>query len=392
MTLGRSRSTAESTTTAGSRPLNCAAQRPAGPPAGRPRGTGLGDLPYYQGMGVRAIGVILALWLVQGEPALAAGSGRLYVSDERGGEVVVLDAATGVITLRIAVGKRPRGMQFSPDGKRLYVALSGSAIAGPGADESTLPPPERRFDGIGVIDVKAGRLLRTLPGGTDPETLALAPDGRTIYVANEDGMQLSAIDALSGSLRANARIGVEPEGVAVRPDGRLVYVACEGSAVVYVLDAKTLAVVAKIPTAARPRGIAFARDGNSGFISVEMGGAITVFDTRTQQVVRTVTLPTTAGTLTRPMGLATTPDGRSLYVTTGRGGALIEIDVATATVKRSIAGVGLRPWGLALDTLGNMAFTANGPSGDISMIDLASGHVVMRVPVGISPWGIIFRP
>jgi len=124
----------------------------------------------------------------------------------------------------------------------------------------------------------------------------------------------------------------------------------------------------------------------------EMGGAITVFDTRTQQVLRTVTLPTTAGTLTRPMGLATTPDGRSLYVTTGRGGALVEIDVATAAVKRSIAGVGLRPWGLALDTQGRMAFTANGPSGDISMVELASGRVVMRVPVGISPWGIIFRP
>ena len=147
MTLGRSRSTAESTTTAGSRPLNCCTCQPAS----RPQGTGLGDLPYYQGMGVRAFGVVLALWLLQGEPALAAGSGRLYVSDERGGAVVVLDAATGVIRTRIAVGKRPRGMQFSPDGKRLYVALSGSAIAGPGADESTLPPPERRFDGIGAV-------------------------------------------------------------------------------------------------------------------------------------------------------------------------------------------------------------------------------------------------
>jgi YVTN family beta-propeller protein len=39
-----------------------------------------------------------------------------------------------------------------------------------------------------------------------------------------------------------------------------------------------------------------------------------------------------------------------------------------------------------------MAFTANGPSGDISMIDLGSGRVVRRVPVGMSPWGIIFKP
>ena len=343
-------------------------------------------------MDIRAVGVLLALSLVPGEPAFAAGSGRLYVSDERGGAVVILDADTGVIMTRVAVGKRPRGMQLSPDGKRLYVALSGSAIAGPGVDESTLPPPDRRFDGIGVIDVSANRLLGILPGGTDPETLALAPDGRTIYVANEDGMQLSAIDLASGKVRASARIGVEPEGVAVRPDGKVVYVACEGASTAYAIDALTLAVVAKIPTGLRPRAIGFARDGHSGFISDEMGAAITVFDTRTQQVLRTIPLPTTAGTLTRPMGLATSPDGKSLYVTTGRAGALIEIDLPTASIKRSIAAVGQRPWGLALNTQGSKAFTANGPSGDISMIDLASGRVDRRVAVGISPWGIIFRP
>lgn len=390
MTLGRSRSATESITTADSQPLNCAAGLPAGP--GPARGTAMADLAYYQGMKFRVAGVVWVLWCGQGVPALAAGSGRLYISDEGSGAVVILEAATGVITTRVAVGKRPRGMQLSPDGKRLYVALSGSAMAGPGVDESRLPPPDRRFDGIGVIDVKSGRLLKTLPGGTDPETLALAPDGRTVYVANEDAMQLSAIDALSGRLRASVRIGVEPEGVAVRPDGKLVYVACEGSGVVYAIDAMTLAVVAKIPTGSRPRGIAIARDGNSGFISDEMGGAITVFDTHTQQVLRTITLPATAGTLTRPMGLATSPDGRSLYVTTGRGGALIEIDLLTAGIKRNIAAVGRRPWGLALDTQGNRAFTANGPSGDISMIDLASGRVVRRVPVGKSPWGIVFSP
>src|SRR5690349_6135945 len=65
---------------------------------------------------------------------------RLYVSDETGGNVDVIDPASGQVLAKIAVGKRPRGIKISQDGKTLYVALSGSPIAGPGVDESTLPP------------------------------------------------------------------------------------------------------------------------------------------------------------------------------------------------------------------------------------------------------------
>jgi YVTN family beta-propeller protein len=335
-------------------------------------------------------GVLLVLQGISASAATAT-AGRLYVSDERGGAVVIVDAGSGAITGRVNVGKRPRGMQLAPDGRHLYVALSGSAIAGPGVDESSLPPPDRRFDGIGVIDLATARLQKTLPGGTDPETLAVSPDGRTLYVANEDGMQLTSIDVASGTTRARVNIGVEPEGVAVRPDGKVVYVTCEGAGAVYAIDASSLQVIAKIPTRARPRAIVFARDGKLGFVSDEIGAAITVFDTASQQVVRAIVLPATGDALLRPMGLATTPDGKSLYVTTGRGGALLEIDLASMTQKRSIAAVGQRPWGLALNTAGDMAYTANGPSGDISMINLATGQVERRVNVGGSPWGVVFH-
>ena len=339
-------------------------------------------------------GALLALAPAFFTPSVASGqrrgvAGRLYVSDERGGEVVIVDAGSGTITGRIGVGKRPRGMQLSPDGRHLYVALSGSAIAGPGVDESALPPPDRRFDGIGVIDTRSGKLLRTLRAGSDPETLAVAPDGRTLYVANEDGMQLTRIDVASGTLHS-VGIGVEPEGVAVRPDGKMVYVTCEGTGVVYAIDAGSMAIVAKIPTRPRPRAIVFARNGRSGFISDEMGAAITAFDTATHQVLRTIDLAAGAATPPRPMGLATSPDGERLYVTTGRGGALIEIDLHTFSVRRTLAGIGQRPWGLALNGDGSKAYTANGPSGDISMIDLATGRVDRRVHVGESPWGIVY--
>src|SRR5262245_11770175 len=68
-------------------------------------------------------------------PAPASGP-RLFVSDETSGAVVVVDPAARSVVQRIAVGKRPSGIRLSPDGKLLYVALSGSPIGGPGVDES----------------------------------------------------------------------------------------------------------------------------------------------------------------------------------------------------------------------------------------------------------------
>src|SRR3954454_12175328 len=66
-------------------------------------------------------------------PTRAADGDRLWlcVSNEKGGDVTVIDVATQKVVATIPVGKRPRGIHASPDGKTLYVALSGRPIEGP---------------------------------------------------------------------------------------------------------------------------------------------------------------------------------------------------------------------------------------------------------------------
>src|SRR4051812_17234526 len=49
----------------------------------------------------------------------------LYVSNERSGDVSVIDGPTSEVLMTISVGKRPRGIHCSPDGQFVYVALSG---------------------------------------------------------------------------------------------------------------------------------------------------------------------------------------------------------------------------------------------------------------------------
>src|ERR1700758_3246176 len=192
-----------------------------------------------------AAAALMVSFLACGAPAAtaAAAAERLYVSDETGGDVVVVDPERRRVVARIAVGKRPRGIQLSPDRQRLYVALSGSPIAGPNVDESKLPPPDRRYDGIGVVDLRLQKLVNTYPSGADPEAFALSHDGKVLYVSNEDVGKLSAVDLTQGAVRATVAVGSEPEGVAVSHDDRIVYVTCETSNSLYVIDAHTMQVV-----------------------------------------------------------------------------------------------------------------------------------------------------
>jgi YVTN family beta-propeller protein len=75
------------------------------------------------------------------DPGTLRKGPRVYVTNERSGNLTVIDARTNVAIATIHLGKRPRGIKLAPDGTTLYVALSGSPIAPPGVDESTLPPP-----------------------------------------------------------------------------------------------------------------------------------------------------------------------------------------------------------------------------------------------------------
>ena len=65
----------------------------------------------------------------------------------------MLDTDHNQVVATIPVGLRPRGVRISPDGRWLYVALTGSPKGGPTVDEAHLPPPDRAADGIGVVNL-----------------------------------------------------------------------------------------------------------------------------------------------------------------------------------------------------------------------------------------------
>src|SRR5271163_1406767 len=169
-------------------------------------------------------------------PVSESTAPRLFVTNEVSGDMTVIDTGTAQVITTIPLGKRPRGIHASPDGKTIYVALSGSPPAPPGVDESTLPPPDHSADGIGVVDVATNKLVRMLKAGSDPENFDVSLDGKTIYVSNEDASGVSFIDIASGTLTKTIKTGDEPEGVKITPDGKLVYSTSEAEGTISVID------------------------------------------------------------------------------------------------------------------------------------------------------------
>jgi len=313
---------------------------------------------------------------------------RVYVTNEASGELSVIDAGNNTVITTLPIGKRPRGIQISPDRKTAFIALSGSPFAGPGVDESKLPPADKTSDGIGLVDVQRNQLIKVLPGGSDPEQFAITPDGRTLYVANEDAGLASVVDIASGAILKSLPVGEEPEGVAIRPDGGVVYVTSESKSTVYVIDTSKQEIVTSFKVGRRPRAIAFLPDGSRAYVTSENESIISVVDAQKHVVLHTIPVP---GEGVKLMGIVVSPDAKRLYVTSGRFRRVFAIDTATDQIVGSVE-VGERPWGIAITPDGKTLYTANGPSNDVSIVDVATLSVVGRIKVGDRPWGVAILP
>jgi YVTN family beta-propeller protein len=309
---------------------------------------------------------------------------RVLVTNEGSGTLSVIDPATRAVVATIALGKRPRGVQVGPSGDVAYVALSGSPTAGPGVDADKLPPADRAADGIGVVDLRANRLVRMVRVGNDPEQLAVSADGRRLVVANEDSGTASLIDIRTGKLLAVMPVGREPEGVALSPDGGLIAVTSEADGRLTFVETSTMTVTASVHVGARPRSVVFLPDSSRAFVTLESDAAVAIVDVAQRATTGQIKIP---GDNVRPMGLALSKDGMRLYVTTGRGQQVVGIDTASGT-SVAAAVVGLRPWGVALAPDGRTLYTANGPSNDVSVVDATTLQVLVRIPVGDRPWGV----
>ena len=288
---------------------------------------------------------------------------RIFVTNERSDDVTVIAADSGTVLKTIAVGKRPRGVVASADGKRVYVANSNS-------------------DALSVIDAAGLTVTATMPAGRDPEGLTFNRDGTLLFVVNENDSAVTIIDVASGRVVKKVEVGTEPETAVASPDGRWIAVSNETSNDVHLIDTATQAVVKKVPVPKNPRGMRFTADSRHLWVASEQAHEVSVIDMTQMAVVRSA--PTGGA---RPVDVMLTPDGSRAYVSHGQSGDIRVLDTASLKVLKAIP-VGPRTWWTALTPDGRFLWATVGRTNEVAVIDTRSDTVVARVPCGTLPWGI----
>ena len=166
----------------------------------------------------------------------------VYVSNEKGNSISVIDGATLEVKETVPVGQRPRGIMLTKDGKSLLICAS---------DDDT----------VQILDLASGQIVGTLTSGPDPEQLNMHPSGSPVYIANEDDSLATAIDLKERKVVAEVPVGVEPEGVGVSPDGNTLIVTSETSNMAHFIDTGTYEIVDNVLVGTRPRFAEFTADG-----------------------------------------------------------------------------------------------------------------------------------
>jgi YVTN family beta-propeller protein len=319
-----------------------------------------------------------------------AAAERLYVSNEDDGTVTVIDIDRSATLATIPAGKRPRGLALSPDGTRLYVAVSGLPKCPPPIpdEECAKLPRDRAADGIAIIDT--GTLTRTgvAAGVSDPERVAVSRDGRRLFVSEEDAARLAVLDSRSGRVLATVPVGREPEGVRVSPDGRWILVTSEEENLVTIVDAKSYAVAGRASVGKRPRDIGIAPDGHFAYVSGEADASVwRIALPSGARAMRLLELHAGA----RPMGIALDAARGRLYVSTGRAGTVAAIALPGANLLGEAA-CGGRPWGIALGGGGTRLYSADGPAGEVAVVDTTTLAVIGKIATGKGPWAVVVGP
>jgi len=159
-------------------------------------------------------------------------------SQQQGATALVrLDLSIWKEVARVPLDTTPRGLELSPDGRRVLFTLAG-------------------VNAIQVLDTATNRIVRQIPVGASPHYAPFTPDGRWALAVVQGPGELAILDTVNSTLAGTVAVGKAPHWSMSSSDGRMAYVTNEGSNDVSVVDLASRAVTATIPVGNAPRKIA----------------------------------------------------------------------------------------------------------------------------------------
>jgi phospholipase C len=179
----------------------------------------------------------------------------------------VIATATDSVTGTFDVGLSPQIVAVSPDSATLFVTT---------------------HDGLAVVDARSGRVRTRHRGLVDAHGVAVAPDGRSVWVADSLRDDVVALSADGRSELARVAVGRMPWDVAVTADGARAYATNANDDTVSVVDTATRSVIAAVAVGHIPTGISVV--GDAVWVANNTSSTVSVIDVATNAVGATVDL------------------------------------------------------------------------------------------------------
>ncbi len=273
----------------------------------------------------------------------------------------------------ITVGTHPTGIAISPDGKNVYVANNDSGS-------------------VSVIDAATHTVAATItmPSGMNPDQIAVSADGSKLYAVLPQyygpwSGALLTIDSTSREVTNLLPIGTL-YGITASQGGSL-YASTSVDAHASTLSKYNpdggLDLTEPVTVGGQPRGVAVSTDGARVYVANSADDTVSVVGSAWLNTLATVTVGS------QPVSVATS--SAFAYVTNSGDNTVSIIETSTETVTGTVM-VGLNPQAIAVSAQGKSVYVANAGSNTVSVIDAARNTVVKTLPTGRTPSGIAISP
>jgi DNA-binding beta-propeller fold protein YncE len=296
----------------------------------------------------------------------------------------------------------PTGVRLDPVGDAVELgSLPLNVVAAPSGDKAVVVLSGWREQGIQVVDLKTQQVTQTLLQDGAFYGAALSPDGHTLYVSggNTDTLFIYAWKGGTATLankfelaKAKAADGTGtsyPAGLAVAPNGKFVYVAENVGDRLAVVDTATGEIVQRFPTDHYPYGLILSADGRL-FVSAWGGTTISEFRVLADGMLAYLGRIEVGR---HPSALGVT--GSRLYVALAGSDRVAIVD----TRSRRVIGYlhdpapgappeGSTPNALAISADRKRLLIAEADNNAVAIFDLATGKLLGRIPTDWYPTAV----
>jgi DNA-binding beta-propeller fold protein YncE len=197
---------------------------------------------------------------------------KLFVSMPLVNLVAVVDTTTWKVVAEVSAGVRPTRLALQPDGKYLWVANDGEGEPG----------------GVTAVDTSSLKVAAGIRTGAGEHEIAFAEDNKFAFVTNQADGTLSVIDVRKLEKLKDVKTGAPASALAYSPLSKALYVANETDGSIAVVDSRSHELLTRMAAEPGLKAVRFAPGGRWGFVPNAARSVVHIFDASTNRLAHSV--------------------------------------------------------------------------------------------------------